>query len=82
MQEDRSNNFALKRVKSTSDRHAAILTGMTIDERIEALTQSVELLASMHKDHEKRLARMESALTAAAAAFIQEWTRKDRNGEA
>jgi len=55
---------------------------MTIDERIEALTQSVELLASMHKDHEKRLARMESALTAAAAAFIQEWTRKDRNGEA
>jgi len=62
---------------------------MTIDERLEALTgrvdaltQSVELLASMHRDNEKRMARMESALTAAAAAFLQEWTRKDRNGEA
>jgi len=27
---------------------------MTIDERIEALTQSVELLASMHQDLEKK----------------------------
>lgn len=25
---------------------------MTIDERVEALTQSVELLASMHRDNE------------------------------
>jgi hypothetical protein len=31
---------------------------MTIDERIEALTQSVELLAKMHEDNEKRYARM------------------------
>ena len=35
---------------------------MNIDERIEALTQSVELLASMHQDLEKkwdgRMARM------------------------
>jgi len=29
---------------------------MTIDERLEALTQSVELLASMHKENEKRTA--------------------------
>ena len=28
---------------------------MTIDERIEALTQSVELLASFHRDIEKRM---------------------------
>jgi isopentenyl diphosphate isomerase/L-lactate dehydrogenase-like FMN-dependent dehydrogenase len=27
---------------------------MTIDERLEALTQSVELLAAMHRDHEKQ----------------------------
>jgi peptidoglycan hydrolase CwlO-like protein len=27
---------------------------MTIDERIEALTQSVELLSQMHQDNEKR----------------------------
>jgi oligoribonuclease (3'-5' exoribonuclease) len=28
---------------------------MTTDERIDALTQSVELLASMHKDNEKKM---------------------------
>ena len=27
---------------------------MTIDERLEALTQSLELLASLHKDNEQR----------------------------
>ena len=32
---------------------------MTIDERLEALTQSVELLASMHKDNETRMAAAE-----------------------
>ena len=36
---------------------------MTIDERIEALTQSVELLAQMHRDNERkyeeRFARLE-----------------------
>ncbi len=55
---------------------------MTIDERIDALTQSVELLVLMHKDNEKRLARVESALTAAAAAFLQAWGQKDGDGEA
>lgn len=33
------------------------------DERIDALTQSVELLASMHRDTEGRVGRLESALT-------------------
>lgn len=36
---------------------------MTIDERIEALTQSVELIASFHKDNEKRMALMMDAIT-------------------
>lgn len=31
---------------------------MTIDERIEALTQSVELLSQMHQDNGKRYDRM------------------------
>ncbi len=31
---------------------------MNIDERIEALTQSVELLSHMHQDNEKRYTRM------------------------
>ncbi|HEX3680928.1 MAG TPA: hypothetical protein VHU83_00195 [Bryobacteraceae bacterium] len=31
---------------------------MTLDERIEALTQSVELLSQMHQDNEKRYDRM------------------------
>jgi hypothetical protein len=53
---------------------------MNIDERIEALTQSLERLASIHADNEKRLTRMESALTAALKAFIEEWTRN--GGEA
>lgn len=30
----------------------------TIDERLEALTHSVELLASMHKDTEKQIKRL------------------------
>jgi len=31
---------------------------MTIDERLEALTQSVELMAAMHRDNEQRLAQV------------------------
>jgi chromosome segregation ATPase len=31
---------------------------MNIDERLEALTHSVELLASFHKDNEKRMERV------------------------
>lgn len=33
-----------------------------IDERLEALTQSLELLASMHRDSEERTARLETAM--------------------
>jgi len=32
---------------------------MNIDERLTALTQSVELLASFHKDGEKRMERLD-----------------------
>jgi DNA-binding SARP family transcriptional activator len=34
---------------------------VTLDERIEALTQSVELLASMHKDTETRFTQLAMA---------------------
>ena len=57
---------------------------MNIDERIQALTESVELLASIHKDNEaravkrdRRQARLETALMLGISAFMQEWTRKD-----
>jgi len=33
-----------------------------IDERIEALTQSVELITSLHKDSEKRMVLMLDAI--------------------
>jgi hypothetical protein len=32
---------------------------MNIDERLEALTHSVELLASLHRDNEKRMERLD-----------------------
>lgn len=35
---------------------------MTIDERIEALTQSLELLASMHKDSEQRISTFDDKI--------------------
>jgi hypothetical protein len=39
---------------------------MNIDERIEALTQSVELLARMHQDNEKRYNRLFERLVSIA----------------
>ena len=36
---------------------------MNIDERLEALTHTVELLATMHKDTETRMERLESLVT-------------------
>jgi hypothetical protein len=36
---------------------------MTIDERLEALTQTVELIAAMHRDNEARMAEMRDAIT-------------------
>jgi|HubBroStandDraft_1064217.scaffolds.fasta_scaffold197205_1 peptidoglycan hydrolase CwlO-like protein len=44
---------------------------MNIDERLEALTQSVELLASLHKDNEKRMAQ----LTASDEKLVRVTTR-------
>jgi hypothetical protein len=62
----------------------------TIDERIDALTQSVELLAAIHRDNEARAeeraarqARLEDALMLGIVAFMREWKRKENgNGEA
>jgi len=60
---------------------------MSIDERIEALTQSVELLAAIHKDNEaraairdERLVRLEVALFRGIAGFMEELDR-GRAGE-
>jgi len=36
---------------------------MNIDERLEALTHTVELLAAMHRDSEKRMERLEGLVT-------------------
>jgi peptidoglycan hydrolase CwlO-like protein len=44
---------------------------MNIDDRLEALTQSVELLASLHKDNEKRM----DQLTASAEKLVRVTTR-------
>ncbi len=35
---------------------------MDLDGRLEALTQTVELLASFHKDNEKRMERLMAAM--------------------
>ena len=35
---------------------------MNIDQRLEALTQSVELLAALHKDNEKRMEQFAQAM--------------------
>ncbi|MGH9664903.1 MAG: hypothetical protein ACRD9L_10810 [Bryobacteraceae bacterium] len=37
--------------------------GKTLDERLEALVQSVELLARMHKDNEARMVRNDERMT-------------------
>jgi len=65
----------------TTDEKIGALT-----DRIDALTQSVELLASLHKDNETRLsrieergARLDSAIAAGLVAFLEEWRR---DGEA
>lgn len=41
---------------------------MNLDERLEALTRNLELLASMQGDNEKRFERLEDALTRIATA--------------
>jgi hypothetical protein len=44
---------------------------MNIDERIEALTQSVELLAAMHKDNEKSMVEMREAIKHLATEHVR-----------
>lgn len=41
---------------------------MTIDERLEAITRNLELLASFRKDDERRFAILEDAITRVATA--------------
>jgi predicted nuclease with TOPRIM domain len=57
---------------------------VTIDERLErlterteALTQSVELLASMHKDNEQRMAVLAESMTKLADAVLNHEHRLD-----
>jgi hypothetical protein len=44
---------------------------MTIDERLEALTQTVELLAAMHRDNEKRFSDNEKRFSDNETRFSQ-----------
>jgi hypothetical protein len=60
----------------------------TIDERIDALTQTVELLASMHRDNEARAeqraarqSKLETALMLGVAAFMRELTRQEESAD-
>lgn len=48
---------------------------MTIDERLEALTHSVELLASFHKDNEKRLNRLGKYIRSVAQMVLDHEAR-------
>ncbi len=44
---------------------------MTIDERLEALTQTVELMAQMHEDHKRENAENLAMLTAKSAMLTE-----------
>ena len=45
-------------------------TPKTIDERLDALTQSVELLASIHKGNEERIKRLDQREREAREALL------------
>ena len=47
---------------------------MTIDERIEALTQSVELLSGFHRDTEAAMQRLDEKLSAQIAKVDEKFT--------
>lgn len=55
---------------------------MTVDERIEALTQSAELLSRMHQDNEKTCSKLFAQLAAIAESRENRITRleEDSNG--
>jgi hypothetical protein len=44
---------------------------MNIDERLDALTHTVELLAGMQGDNQNRLARLEESMTTVADGMAQ-----------
>ncbi len=55
---------------------------MNIDERIEALTHSVELLSQMHQDNEKTYAKLFNRLATIAEAHEERITDlEERNGQ-
>ena len=54
---------------------------MTIDERIEALTQSLELLASMHRDEEQRGDERFTQLTEMAKLHDERFAQVTHNFE-
>ena len=60
---------------------------MTLDERLEALTQSVELLASMQRENEARLTAMQeresrgrTAVLAGIAAYLETLQEGGKDG--
>ena len=54
---------------------------MNIDQRIEALTQSVELLSQMHQDNEKRYAKQFDQLTSISESLARIAQDHDRRIE-
>lgn len=52
---------------------------MNIDERLETLTHSVELLAEMHKDNEKRMNRLGKYIRAVSQLVLDHETRHSRD---
>jgi len=51
---------------------------MTIDERLEALTQTVELLAQMHRDNERANAQKFAALAESTTQLMDTMNRVGR----
>ena len=54
---------------------------MTIDERIEALTHSVELLSQMHQDNEKTHAKLFTQLAGIAESHEERITRQEHHDQ-
>jgi hypothetical protein len=48
---------------------------MNIDQRLEALTQSVELLATLHRDNEKRMEQYTRQFTQGMTGLAKQNTR-------
>ena len=52
---------------------------MTLDERLNALTQTGELLSSMHRDNEKRMGQMMDAISRLANVAVAHEERLDEH---